>query len=160
VALGALALVAHGTVHAHTAATLYAAPALDRETLDELRGGFVFDNGLVVNFGLTFHTTIDGQPVSVSLTEADLMQGRGIVQRVSDDPVAAGNHFTADVGSHRVTVDITDQVAGLMTVVQNNTHGISIQNDARLDIQIANLRWVAQQYHFDNRAILAVDLVR
>ena len=66
--------------------------------LADLRGGFLFSNGLEVRVGLEFVTTINGgTPTINSFDEESLMSNTGVFNKVIND---------------EVTVELTDQFTG------------------------------------------------
>ena len=106
-----------------------AKPIPDAE-LAKLRGGFVFPNGMVMNFELRFFTESPqingGVPVETILTEADLTSGAtGVVNNVNLDNGTANVEFTSDV-------------SGIMTNITNNVNGAELNNNTTLSLELQN----------------------
>ena len=93
--------------------------------LADLRGGFLFSNGLEVRVGLEFVTTINGGPPTInSYDEEHLMSNTGVINKVIND---------------EVTVELTDQFTGIMNRIQNELDGAVIDNPATLNIDLFNV---------------------
>ncbi len=106
--------------------------------LAEMRGGFVLPNGMVVNVSLEFHTVVsDASGSGVPLAQEDFsfdettLVGSGVVYTVTVDP---GDGTPAIEITPQMTTDIT----GVVTVIQNNVSEIAIMNTATLNLDLLN----------------------
>ena len=122
-------------------------PASDRE-LGAMRGGFVFPNGMVLTFQLRFRTFIDGFEASrdgefppfepffppfepfTELSE-ELMDFTGVINTVIVTP--------GEPPEVLVTVEPTNEITGVMNVIQNNASGVIIENQNSLTINLSNV---------------------
>lgn len=111
-------------------------PVGDPELAD-MRGGFVLPNGVVLTFRLRFRTLVDH--VQVSLTEftdtsSELADFTGVINNVTVEP-------GADPGEPAVTIMVTptNDITGIMNVIQNNVSGVTIQNQNSLTLDLSNV---------------------
>ncbi len=109
-------------------------PASDRE-LGLMRGGFVFPNGMILDFQLTFRTFVNGVQESFeTFTELspELVGFTGVINTVVVEPGDPDPSITIEVVP---TIEIT----GVMNVIQNNASGVIIENQNSLTIDLSNV---------------------
>lgn len=112
-------------------------PVSDVELAD-MRGGFVLPNGMVLTFQLGFRTFIND--IEESFTEftdesPDLENFTGVINSVTVEP----GDPPGDPPEVTITVLPTDDITGIMNVIQNNVSGITIQNQNSLTLTLSNV---------------------
>ena len=117
--------------------------------LAEARGGFMLPNGMIVNIGLTFSTNVsqaNGVPFAQdyqSYDEDDLIGGTGVVHTVIVQP----GEGLPDV---EFATEITNDIGGVMNVIQNNASSVAIQNMTTLDVDVLNAQLSLQVFRANN----------
>ncbi len=109
----------------------------DRE-LSDTRGGFLLPNGVVLTFRLRFRTLVDHIQVSSTVfTEGspELENFTGVINMVTVEP----GDEASDPSNISVTVKPTNEIAGVMNVIQNNVSDVVIQNQNSLTINLSNM---------------------
>ena len=150
---GACAILVGGFGAAHAAApTWFAglAPVSDAE-LAEMRGGFLLPNGMLIAVEITFHTTVatsngGGVPFieeTESLGEDDLFDGSGVVHTVVVEPDGAEPDVV-------ITTVVTNDISGVMNVIQNNASEVAIQNMTTVDLDLMNPGISLQTFRYNN----------
>jgi|GEM_PF-4644561 len=112
--------------------------SLNDKELDEMRGGFLTSNGLIIDFAFSTSTLIDGQLINQiilnssdpSLTSATSL--RNIIQ--------AGEGNSAFSGK----IDV-NTLPNVLTIIQNNLNDLTIQQVNLLDLSIKNFDNYLQQ---------------
>lgn len=154
--LGAGAILVGGFGAAHAATPTWfegMVPVSDSE-LAEMRGGFVLPNGMIVAVEITFYTAVGtsnggGVPFiqeTVSLGEDDLYDGSGVVHSVTVEPGGAGT----DIPTVEISTMATNDMTGVMNVVQNNASMVAIQNMTTVNIDLMNSGISIQTFRANN----------
>ena len=106
--------------------------SLSDNELDEMRGGFLASNGMVIDFIFSTNTLVDGQLVNQvvlnsadpSLTNADSL--RNIIQIGEGNEAFSGGTINANT------------LPNILTIVQNNLDDVTIQQINLLDLSVTN----------------------
>lgn len=125
--------------------TLAGVSPLADTVLDRLRGGFALPNGTELRIGLEFRTTVNGETIVQSLSESELLGSQGVVHRITTNPNPDGGEILELGGTalyedtlqdHRVSVELSDNVRGLMNIIQTDIDQTSIQRDIILNLDV------------------------
>ena len=125
---------------------------IGNEELDDMRGGFIARNGMVINFSFSANTLIDGQLINqVALNTADLAASAGSLRRIIQ--VGEGNqafNSATDTGT----------LPNVLTIVQNNMDNLTIQQLNLLDLAVENMsnfinQSISPEIDFQNAMTLA-----
>ena len=154
--LGACAILIGGVGAAHAASpTVYARliPISDAE-LAEMRGGFVLPNGMIVAIQMMFHTLVtDSSGATLaedfeSLDEGDLSGagGTGVVHSV----VVVPDSMDEAPPIVMIDTDITDEISGVMNMIQNNANLVAIQNMTTVNVELMNTGISLQTFQANN----------
>ena len=116
-------------------------PVSDAE-LAKMRGGFLLPNGMFLAIEMIFYTAVStpnggGTPFiedSVSLDEDDLLGNSGVVHSVSVEPDDAGT----EIPDVEISTTITDNITGVMNMIQNNASAVAIQNMTTVNVDLTN----------------------
>ena len=115
-------------------------PVSDQE-LGAMRGGFVLPNGIVLTFQLSFRTLVNHvQENFDEFTDTSFEPGgelagfTGVINTVTVEP-------GAEPGEPAVTIVVepTNDITGIMNVIQNNVSGVTIQNQNSLTLNLSNV---------------------
>jgi len=111
--------------------------ALENEDLDNLRGGFVTSNGMVLDFSFSANTLVDGELINqvvFNTIENSINRNslKNIIQ-VGDGNVA----FSSDLNSQ--------SLPDVLTIVQNNIDDLTIQQINLFDVTVQNMNNYIQQ---------------
>lgn len=150
---GACAILVAGFGAAHAASpTVYErlTPVSNAE-LAEMRGGFVLPNGMIIAVEINFHTAVatsngGGVPFieeNVSLSEDDLYDSSGVVHSVTVEP----DGETPDV---EISTTVTNEMSGVMNVIQNNANSVAIQNMTTVNVDLMNTGVSLQIFRTNN----------
>ena len=108
-------------------------PASDRE-LGLMRGGFVLPNGMILDFELTFRTSVNGIVESFVMFDElspELVGFTGVINSVVVEPGGSDPDIM-------IVVVPTNEIFGVMNVIQNNASGVIIQNQNSLTVDLSN----------------------
>ncbi len=117
--------------------------------LAEMRGGFMLPNGMILNIGLTFSTSVSEagggsiEEYNQSYDEGDF-GGTGVVHTVIVEP-----------GDGSPVVEISTDpnntnISGVMNVIQNNASSVAIQNMTTLNVDVLNSQISMQVFRANN----------
>lgn len=111
---------------------------VEREVLEEQRGGFIAAGGMLINFGFRIETFVNGVPQLASyLSYNDMLAGRGSIP--SSDTIVIGG---GDLGATQI-IHSMGGAGGIGATITTNQSGISIHSISTLAIDILNFR----QFH-------------
>lgn len=112
--------------------------SLSDEELDELRGGFVARNGMIIDFAFSTSTLVDGELIHhLVLNSAD-------PGAINTDAL----HSIIQIGEGNAAFDNATDLTGLtniLNVVQNNIDDLTIQQVNLLNLSVENLDNFIQQ---------------
>ncbi|WP_422367314.1 hypothetical protein [Pelagibius sp.] len=109
---------------------------VEKEILEEQRGGFITAGGLQVDFGFEFRTFVNGIPQLTSvLSLNDIVSGNGVVPNLNSISVAGSDGGLTDI-IHAAGPD------GISATILNTQDGVQIENISTLAIDIIGLRHV------------------
>jgi hypothetical protein len=104
---------------------------IGNEELDKMRGGFVTNNGMVIDFAFSANTLIDGQLINqVVLNTVDIAANSGSLRNV----IQTGHGNKAFDSAMDINV-----LPNVLTVVQNNLDNLTIQQLNLLDLSVKNM---------------------
>lgn len=105
--------------------------AIDNEDLDDMRGGFVASNGMVLDFAFSANTFVDGELINqVVLNTVDQSINTSSLKNV----IQVGEGNIAFNGG----ADI-DSMPEVLTIVQNNLDDLSIQQVNLFDLTVKGM---------------------
>jgi len=122
------------------------------EELDDMRGGFVTSNGMIIDFAFSANTLIDGQLINqIVLNTADVAANAGTLQRI----IQVGEGNQAFNGTSAI-----NNLPNVLTIVQNNLDNLTIQQLNVLDLTVQNMsnfisQSVRPEIDFQNTMTLA-----
>ena len=107
------------------------ATAVSDEELSTQRGGFITMGGMLIEFGLTTRTLVDG------VAQNDISINSENLQQITPDAL---RQVTQIGGGNNVgTLDALANNPGLLNVIQNSSNDKLIQNLSNLDIGVSNV---------------------
>ena len=118
--------------------TFNEAPTLSDGELDEMRGGFITSNGMLIDFIFSTNTLVDGELINQVVLN-------------SADPTSSLNsslHKIVQIGDGNSAFSEAVDVASLpnvLTIVQNNLSDLTIQQVNLLDLSVKNFDNYIQQ---------------
>ncbi len=108
-----------------------------KEELENLRGGFVTSNGMVIDFAFSANTLVDGQLINqVVLNTAALAGNAGSLRSILQ--VGEGNVAFSNASD-------MNMLPNVLTVVQNNLDNLTLQQLNILDLSVKNMSNFANQ---------------
>lgn len=105
---------------------------VEREVLEEQRGGFITAGGLKLDFGFKFETIINGTPQLTSvMSYQDILSSNGSVPSMNSITLAGDNGTTQII--HR------GGPSGIGTTILNSQNGLDVHNVSTLAIDIIGM---------------------
>jgi hypothetical protein len=110
---------------------------VEREVLEEQRGGFIVAGGMLIDFGFRFETIVNGIPQLVSvLSYQDILANPASLPNASSIVLGGG-----DLGTTRI-IHTTGGPNGFGTTIITDQSGIDIHSISTLAIDIIDLHMV------------------
>lgn len=107
------------------------ASTVSDEELSTQRGGFITMGGMMIEFGLTTRTIIDG------ITQNDISISSESLQQIT--PEALRQVTQIGPNNNIAALDALANNPGLLNVIQNSSNDKLIQNLSTLDIDVSNV---------------------
>lgn len=110
------------------------AQSLNDDELDNMRGGFITSNGMLIDFVFSTNTLVDGQLINqVVINSADPSTLNGSLNNSLQKIIQVGDGNSA----FSEGVDI-NSLPNVLTIVQNNLNDLTIQQLNILDLSVKN----------------------
>ena len=104
---------------------------LNDDELDDLRGGFIASNGMIIDFALSTNTLVNGQLINQVLLNSVDQSAISTTSLQNIVQIGEGNSAFSD------TIDL-DSLPNVLTIIQNNLNDITLQQVNLLDLSIKN----------------------
>lgn len=105
--------------------------SLNDEELDDLRGGFITSNGMIIDFALSTNTLVNGQLINQVLLNSVDQSAISTTSLQNIIQIGDGNSAFSD------TIDLA-ALPNVLTIIQNNLNDITLQQVNLLDLSVKN----------------------
>lgn len=112
--------------------------SLNDEELDDLRGGFIASNGMIIDFALSTNTLVNGQLINQVLLNSVDQSAISSTSLQNIIQIGEGNSAFSD------TIDL-GALPNVLTIIQNNLNDITLQQVNLLDLSVKNFDNFIQQ---------------
>ena len=112
--------------------------SLNDDELDDMRGGFIASNGMIIDFAFSTNTLVNGQLVNQVLLNSADQSAISTTSLQNIIQIGEGNSAFNDA------IDLTS-LPNVLTIVQNNLNDLTIQQVNLLDLSIKNFDNFIQQ---------------